>query len=848
MSPTPRTRVPTAPEVLSLDSTAGFSWTIEPASAVPADWTAVAAEPCPATVPGEVHLDLLAAGLIPDPFDGDNESRLAWIGRTDWIYRVTFEWAGSDHARTDLVAYGLDTVATIRLNGREVGSTANQHRSYRFDVAEALVPGNNELEVAFAAPVPEAERRAAEIGERPHVNAHPFNAIRKAAYSYGWDWGPDLAGVGIWKSLQLESWSVVRLGTVRPLASLDDSDGILEVHAELEWATDPGDSAATVVVHVAGREGSVPARPGTTSAVTTLVVPKAEVWWPRGYGGQPRYDVAVQLVVDGQRLASWHGRVGFRTAALSTQPDADGSEFVIMVNDSPIFVKGANWVPGETFLTRVDRSLYRRAITDAVEAGINLLRVWGGGIYESDDFYDICDELGVLVWQDFLLACAAYAEEEPIWSEVEAEARQAVARLAKHPSLVVWNGNNENIWGYVEWGWRAPLAGRTWGDGYYTELFPALVAELDPRTPYSPGSPFSYAKYHHPNDHRHGTMHIWDVWNQLDYQHYRDYPARFVSEMGFQGPPAWSTLTSVVHDEPMDPYGEQMLVHQKAIDGNLKLERGLGDHLPRWPTEPQVDIDDWHWTTSLNQARAVGFGVAHLRSHYPRNRGTVVWQLNDTWPVISWAAVDSNGIRKPLWYALRDVYADRFLTIQPRSDSGTERPTLLLHNDSANPWAGRVTISRRQTVGGGAPLIQQQVTFDLEPRDAIAIGIDDDLLSTSSPSEEYLVAEAESARAAYWYFVEDPELHLAPQAEAVEVTAEQTDSGFSVLVSASSLVKDLSLFPDRIDPTARVDTGLVTLQAGQHHTFHVSSAYADLDLAALTRRPLLRSANDLVAG
>ncbi len=838
---------PAAPAVLSLDSSAGVSWTVTPATEVPSDWTAVAAGPIPATVPGEVHVDLLTTGLIPDPFDGDNESRLAWIGRTDWTYRATFEWAGSDHVRTDLVADGLDTVATIRLNGREVGSSANQHRSYRFPVSDRLVPGRNELEVTFAAPIPEAERRAAEIGDRPHVNPHPFNAIRKAAYAYGWDWGPDFAGVGIWKSLRLESWSVVRLGTVRPLASLNGSEGVLDLHAELEWAATPAPSSATLAVRVADVEGSVRVLPGQTAAVVSLVVPDVQVWWPRGYGEQPRYDVSADLTVEEERLASWRGRVGFRTAALSTQPDATGSEFVISVNDTPIFVRGANWVPGHTFLSRTSRPSYQRSITDAVDAGINLLRVWGGGIYETDDFYDICDELGVLVWQDFLLACAAYAEEQPLWGEIEAEARQAVARLAKHPSLVIWNGNNENIWGYVEWGWRAPLAGRTWGDGYYTELFPAIVAELDPRTPYSPGSPFSYAKYHHPNDPRHGTMHIWDVWNQVDYRHYRDYPARFVSEMGFQGPPAWSTLTSVVHDEPMDPYGEQMLVHQKAADGNLKLARGLGDHLPMWPTEPQVDLDDWHWTTSLNQARAVGYGVAHLRSHYPLNRGAVVWQLNDTWPVISWAAVDSHGIRKPLWFALRDVNADRFLTIQPRSDSADERPTLLLHNDTPDPWSGQVTISRRRTVGGDEPLATQSVSFALEPRAATAIAIDDELRSTSVPTEEYLVAETESAAAAYWYFVEDPELNLAAPAEALEVAAERTGSGFAVRVSASALVKDLTLFPDRLDPEASVDTALVTLSAGQSHTFAVTSSRSDLDPAALTRRPVLRSANDLIA-
>jgi beta-mannosidase len=413
---------------------------------------------------------------------------------------------------------------------------------------------------------------------------------------------------------------------------------------------------------------------------------------------------------------------------------------------------------------------------------------------------------------------------------------------------VIWNGNNENIWGYVEWGWRAPLAGRTWGDGYYTELFPAIVAELDPRVPYSPGSPFSYAKYHHPNDSRHGTMHVWDVWNQVDYHHYRDYPARFVSEMGFQGPPAWSTLASVVHDEPMDPNGEQMLVHQKAADGNLKLARGIGDHLPMWRTEPEVDIDDWHWATQLNQARAVSYGVAHFRSLYPLNRGTVVWQLNDNWPVISWAAVDGHGIRKPLWYALRDVYADRFLTIQPRSESGGERPTLLVHNDSADPWRGQVLISRRRTSGGSEPLAREQVAFALEPRAATAITIDEDVLSPSSPTEEYLVAEAETAGAAYWYFVEDPELRLAAPADALDVAAERTDSGFSVRASASSLVKDLTVFPDRLDPAATVDSALVTLQAGQSHTFRVSSLQTDLDPAALTRRPVLRSANDLLAG
>ena len=832
---------------VSLGSSAKVAWTVEPTSELPQEWAGIASQPSPATVPGEVHVDLMTAGLIPDPFNGDNESLLAWIGRTDWTYRAAFDWVGSGHTRTDLVAEGLDTVAAITLNGREVAGTENQHRSYRFDVSELLVSGHNELQVAFAAPVIEAERRSAETGHRPHNFRHPFNAIRKSAFSYGWDWGAELAGVGIWRPIRLESWSTVRLGSVRPLASLDGTSGVLEVHVDLEWLSLENQSRASLTVQVAGLEATAEIQPGQSTAVLSLIVPDVQAWWPRGYGDQSLYDVAVDLAIEGQSLDSWQGRVGFRTVSVSTKPDDHGSEFLISVNKTPIFVKGANWAPGDAFLTRLNRSTYESSIIDAVDAEMNLLRVWGGGIYETDDFYDVCDELGVMVWQDFLLACATYSEEEPLWGEFEAEARQAVARLAKHPSLILWNGGNENIWGYVEWNWRAPLAGRTWGDGYYTELFPAVVAQLDPRAPYMPGSPYSFAKYHHPNDHRHGTVHVWDVWNFVDYTKYRDRTARFVSEMGFQGPPAWSTLTSVVHDEPMDPNGHQMLVHQKAVEGNLKLERGIGDHLPMWSTEPQVDIDDWHWTTQLNQARAVAFGIAHFRSHYPLNRGTVVWSLNDNWPVISWAAVDGHGIRKPLWYALRAVYADRFMTIQPRSEQDAERPTLLVHNDSASPWRGEVMISRRRTVGGGEPRGQQKMSFDLEPRSATTIMINDDVLSPLNGSREYLVAQEESAAAAYWYFVEDPQLELGTPDDSMTVDVERTGSGYSVAVSASSLVKDVALFPDRLDPNARVDTALVTLQAGDTHTFQVRSNRSDLDVAALARKPVLRSANDLLS-
>lgn len=839
----------------SLDSAAGTAWTLTALTPVPGAWSAVAGDH-PATVPGEVHADLLAAGLIPDPFDGDNETALAWIGLTDWAFRADFTWVGGPERRHELVADGLDTLATLLLNGTEIGRTANEHRRHRFDVTALLVEGENTLEVRFESPTAGAERLAAELGDRPRAYGHPFNALRKMASQYGWDWGPDLAGAGIWKTVGIESWSDVRLASVRPLARLDGNDGVLETHVELEWAAEAS-GTVTLEVGVGSEAVSVTAAAGETSVVLTSRVPGARPWWPVGYGDPSLYDVSVTLgtASDSATLATWAGRVGFRNVTLTTAPDEDGHEFVLSVNDRPVYVRGANWIPDDALVTRQTAETYRTSVIDAVEAGMNLLRVWGGGMYESEDFYAVCDELGVLVWQDFLFACAAYSEDEPLRGEVEAEAREAVTRLSAHASLALWNGNNENIWGFVEWGWQVPLAGRSWGDGYYTEVLPAIVAELDPRTPYTPGSPFSFAKYSHPNDHRSGTMHIWDVWNQVDYRHYRDYPARFVSEFGFQGPAAWSTLTSVVHDQPLDPYGPQMLVHQKAHEGNLKLERGLGDHLPVWSSTPAAEMDDWHWLTSLNQARAIAFGIEHFRSWYPRNRGTVVWQLNDNWPVVSWAAVDSAGIRKPLWHALRRVYAPRLATFQPRpstgsgngSSTGSENGsvlTLVAHNDTDEVWAGDVVVTRRGTGTGSPVLAEQRTPFRMEPRSAISVPLDRAVLSPADPRAELLVATAPGMEPAYSYFVEDTELLLPSADDAYEVEVGSTAGGYAVTVVAAALAKDLMLFPDRLDAAARVDTGLVTLVAGQSHTFTVSAA--DLDEAALTTKPVLRSVNDLV--
>jgi beta-mannosidase len=464
---------------------------------------------------------------------------------------------------------------------------------------------------------------------------------------------------------------------------------------------------------------------------------------------------------------------------------------------------------------------------------MNMLRVWGGGIYETDDFYDACDERGVLVWQDFPFACAFYAEEEPLRSEVEAEARENVARLVAHPSLVLWNGNNENLPAYHDWNWQEDLQGRSWGLGYYTDLLPGIVAELDPTRPYAPGSPYSPGDLP-PNDPDHATRHEWDVWNVVDYTHYRDHIPRFCAEFGFQGPPTWATLTRWIRDEPLTPTSPGFLHHQKAHDGNGKLYRGLIPHLP----VPE-DFEDWHWATQLNQARAVAFGIEHFRSWWPRTAGALVWQLNDCWPVTSWSAVDSDERPKPLYYALKHAFAARLLTVQPRGG----RPTLIAVNDLDEPWTARI-VATRQTFTGEIRAADD-VPLAVAPRSVAQLDLSDDLLKPVDASGEVLVVTTADART-HHLFAEDRD--LAYDAAPLTATVAAVAGGYRVDVRAASYTRDIAVLADRVAGDATVDDMLVCLAAGQTASFHVHTSATLHDPAALLDPRVLRYANAITRG
>ncbi len=788
-------------------------------------------ESIPATVPGCVHTDLLAARLIPDPYLDVNEITNDWIGRCEWVYRLSFDAVPDEAKVQELVFDGLDTIATIRLNGEEIGRTFNQHRTYRFDVSGRLKAGSNELSVTFHSAYAYGAEMEKQYGYRPNNYPGPGNLMRKMACNFGWDWGPTLVTAGIWKPVRLESWDRARLAETRVSATLAGGDGVVTINARMTAQQDC--QGCSIVALIGGVSHAIEVS-ASGEASFQVTVPSPQIWWPHHLGGQPLYPLSIELRdAGGHVLDSYAKEIGFRSIRLDTAPDEHGSAFTFIVNDVPLFACGANWIPDDCFPSRVTAERYAARIDEAKAANINMLRVWGGGIFERDEFYEACDRAGMMVWQDFLFACASYPEEEPLRGEVEAEVRDNVVRLMPHASLMVWNGNNENIWGFDEWGWRPIIKdGVSWGLGYYLDVLPRLCAALDPDRPYYPGSPYSGSMDIEPNDDGHGCKHIWDVWNDVGWEVYRNYIPRFCSEFGWQAPPNWATLEESVHDAPLTPQSYGVFHHQKATQGNEKLIRGLSGHLP----VPQT-MDDWHFATQLNQARAIRFAIEHMRSHRAICKGAIVWQFNDCWPVTSWAALDSAGRRKPLWYAMQQAFDPRLLTIQPRG----RKLAAVAVNERTLFWRSKIAGKRMRL--DGTVLAEFEFWRLLCDRfEAKEFELADDIATPDNAANEVVMVQMLDKRA-FHYFVEDIDLKLPKPEMTVSMNA--TADGFDVIVTAGTFLKDLCLMADRLDPAAVVDSMLITLLPGESHTFAIKTRKT-FKARDITPGVVLRCANDLL--
>ncbi len=651
----------------------------------------------PASVPGGVHTDLLALGFIPDPFIGDNEARVQWVAEADWEYQLNFgvEAGLLKQIHIELVCDGLDTLAELSLNGEVLGKTENMFRQYRFDLKPLLKEVGNTLLVKFASPVRYcAERQAEEpmVGVSQALPGGPH--LRKAPCQFGWDWGPQLPPIGIWKSIRLEAWSEAKLEDVHLRQT--HTEGRVLISAQLV-TSQPADGCLARL-EVISPDGVQVYRSETLVEANTahleVELENPQLWWPNGYGKQPLYSVKVRLEKDAVILDQRDYRLGLRTIDLIQEPDQWGQSFKFAVNGVTIFAKGSNWIPADSFPTRVTRQQLEKILGDAVLVHQNMLRVWGGGFYESEDFYDLCDQYGILVWQDFIFSCSMYPLGVASFLEnIKEEVLQNLRRLRHRTSLALWCGNNEMEEGWVDWQWDKSKFGYL--EEVYDRFFHHQLKEWclseDPDRSYWPSSPSSGTPFQNPNGQERGDAHYWQVWHgRQPFSAYRQQFPRFMSEFGFQSLPPMPTVHSYADQADLNMTSYIMERHQKNQRGNELIVSQMLDQyrLPK-------DFEALDYLSMVLQANGIRYGVEHWRRNSHRVAGTLYWQLNDCWPVASWSSVDYFGRWKGLQYAARHFYAPVLLSVE---DEGL-RQKVLITNDNLEQFSGLVRVRVESLTG-----------------------------------------------------------------------------------------------------------------------------------------------------
>ena len=669
-------------------------WTLDiPGSA----FTAV-----PAEVPGSVYHDLLAAGRIPDPFYRDNETEALKLMEYDFHYSRAFQADGEllDCGAVLLRCEGLDTLAAVYINGAEAGRADNMHRTWEFDVKDLLREGENNIAVHFASPTKFIrESYAADPADGTADAMEGFPSLRKAHCMFGWDWGPRLPDAGIWRDISLLGVDTARIRDVLVKQFHGDGRVTLEVDTHIARLTD---APAEVRVSVTAPDGTVLTGGGETCRIE---VPDPQLWWPAGYGGQPLYRVEVELVSGGTRLDGWSHRIGLRTMTVSRVKSEHGESFSHCVNGVDVFAMGMDYIPEDNLLPRVTPERTRRLLEDARAANVNTIRVWGGGYYPDDYFYDICDELGLLVWQDFMFACAVYNLTEAFEETITAEFVDNIRRLRSHPSLALWCGNNEMEQFAGSGMWIRAMRQKSDYIKMFQYIIPKVLKKEDPQAFYWPSSPSSGGDFDEPGDPSRGDVHDWDVWHGLKpFTDYRNYLFSYVSEFGFQSFPCMETIESFTLPEDRNIFSYIMEKHQRNATANGRIVTYLSQTY-LYP----ATLDKLVYASQLLQAQAMQYGVEHWRRNRGRCMGAVIWQLNDCWPVASWAGIDYFGRWKALQYYAKRFFApvlvschEEGLVDQEDISVNTEhidpRKTARLNvsNETMEAFAGRIDWSLRR--------------------------------------------------------------------------------------------------------------------------------------------------------
>ena len=602
----------------------------------------------PVQVPGSVYSALLEAGQMEDPYYRDNEGKALALMENDFVWSLCFtpEEGVLACPHQILRFEGVDTVADIRLNGVLLAHVENMHRTFEFDVAGILRPGENRLHVRFFSPTRWIREKYAESPAEGSSDAmRGFANLRKAHCMFGWDWGPHLPDAGLWRPVTLQGVDGARLPHVLVRQRHEGGRVTLAIQPQMDYVEAEG---ITYTVEVTDPQGNTQKWEGSPEEV---LIEHPQLWWPHGYGEQPLYTVKVTAYAGGRELDSWQRRIGLRTMTIAREKDAYGESFAHEVNGVRIFAMGADYIPEDNILSRVTPERTHKLLEQCVAANFNCVRVWGGGTYPSDAFYDACDELGLMVWQDFMFACAVYNLTPDFAKNIREEVKDNVRRLRHHASLGLWCGNNEMEMFVDQGEWVLNKRQKADYIRMYEYLIPEVLLTEDPDTFYWPASPSSGGGFDDPNDPTRGDVHYWSVWHgQLPFAEYRKHQFRYLSEFGFESLPCLSTVKTFSQPEDWNLFSYVMEKHQRCARGSM-LTMAYLQQTYLYPTDFETTL----YASQLLQADAIRYGVEHFRRIRGVCMGAVYWQLNDCWPVASWASIDYTGRWKALHY-----YAKRF--------------------------------------------------------------------------------------------------------------------------------------------------------------------------------------------
>ncbi|MEM7036593.1 MAG: glycoside hydrolase family 2 protein [Bacteroidota bacterium] len=804
----------------------------------------------PARVPGTVHTDLFANGLIPDPFFSNNEVGLQWIERKNWDYHTTLE-ADADllnYKHVELYFEGLDTYADVLLNGMKVLTTQNMHRRYAVDIRSKLKEGPNDLVIKFRSPLKEAAEAvkalpytlpADDDEVEPAVSMH----VRKAAYHFGWDWCPRYVTMGIWRPVKLRAWNAARFQDVYvKQMELNDAEARMKV-AMTTQATAPLEVEVLVLADgdtVSLEQQALPV--GTHAVAQEFVIEKPKRWWPKGQGKPYLYNVDVVMKANGKVLDRVREKVGLRTIELVREEDEIGESFEFRVNGKPIFVKGANYIPGDNFIPRARKQ--RAALFEAMDAAhFNMVRVWGGGVYEDADFYRRCDEAGIMVWQDFMFAGGMYPSDPHFLNNVRGEIDDNIRRLRKHPSLALWCGNNEIEVAWFNWGWQdkynispedSTLLWQSYRD-LFEKMIPERINALDPGRAYIPTSPLS--NWGKMENFDRANMHYWGVWHGSDtFEDFAKYVPRFMSEFGFQSYPEIETAARYGTPRDMRPDSEWMRHRQRSYKGNAPILK----EMERRYAEPK-NFPAFLTLTQLLQRDAMDIAIEAQRMKRPHCMGTLYWQLNACWPGPSWSTIDYKGRPKAAHFALQRLFAP-ILVAATHDDEG-----LRIRLASDLQRQRYATMAMRLKSFDGEILWHQEQALDL-PVDTVLeiVHIPQAMLPASFKDPkavlEVVVHKDGAPLATDLVYFEYPKALDLPDPEfSFKVLREGTD--FVLEMHAEHLLKDLHIFLE--DTEARFSDNFFDMAPGTTYKVTVTAPSIE-DEAALIERIKFENLTDWV--